>query len=196
MVLEILHYGHPALRPRGAPVPAVSPEIRAFVADLLETMYDAHGIGLAAQQVGRALQVAVIDVRGVKDRPSQLWLDGAPADVPSFMPLVLLNPVITPAGETVAGPEGCLSFPELYADIPRADPIEVRAMNLDSQPFAFRAGGLLGRAIQHEADHLNGILFIDRMSKVRRDELREELDQLQAGTKAALAAPQGKRRAG
>jgi peptide deformylase len=187
MTLEIVHYGHPALRQKGVRVEAITPDIRRLVGDLLETMYDAHGIGLAAQQVGRPLQVAVVDVRGVKDRPSQLWLRGEPADVAAFMPLVLINPELKPAGEPATGPEGCLSFPELYGDLARPDPVEVRALNLDGEVVEFRAGGLLGRAIQHEADHLNGILFIDRMSKARRDELRDELEQLQAETKAALA---------
>ena len=183
----VVQYGHPALRQKGVRVTAVTPEIREFIELLVETMYGAHGIGLAAQQVGRALQVAVVDVRGVKDRPSQLWLDGEPADVAAFMPLVLINPVVTPAGPAAGGPEGCLSFPEIFGEIVRPDPVDVETWDEDGQVVKFRAGGLLGRAIQHETDHLNGILFIDRMSKATRDELRPELDQLQAETKAALA---------
>lgn len=187
MSLAVVHYGHPALRQKGERVAAVTPEIREFIGELLEAMHEAHGIGLAAQQVGRALQVAVVDVRGVKDRPSQLWLDGAPADVAAFMPLVLINPVVTPAGPAVGGPEGCLSFPEIFGEIARPDPVEVETLDEDGRLVKFRAGGLLGRAIQHETDHLNGILFIDRMSKAAREELRTDLDRLQAETKAALA---------
>lgn len=187
MSLAVVQYGHPALRQKGARVAAVTPEIREFIGELMDTMYAAHGIGLAAQQVGRALQVAVVDVRGVKDRPSQLWLDGEPADVAAFMPLVLINPVVTPAGPAVGGPEGCLSFPEIFGEIARPDPVEVETLDEDGRVVKFRAGGLLGRAIQHETDHLNGILFIDRMSKATREELRPELDQLQAETKAELA---------
>lgn len=186
MILEIVKYGHPVLRERGVPVASVTPEIRQFVADLFETMRDAHGVGLASQQVGRALQVCVIDVRDVPDRPSTLELNGQPADVAAFMPLALINPRIKPVGEPVAGPEGCLSFPELYADITRPESIEVTALNERGETLNFRCGGLLARAIQHEEDHLRGILFIDRMARAKKDELRPELDVLQAETKATL----------
>lgn len=188
MSLSVVQYGHPALRQKGAKVERVTPEIRGFIEELLAAMYDAHGIGLAAQQVGRVIQVAVVDVRGIKDRPSQLWLDGEPADVADFMPLVLINPAVTPAGPAAAGPEGCLSFPEIFGEITRPDPVDVQTLDEDGQVMRFRAGGLLGRAIQHEVDHLNGILFIDRMGRATRDELRPELEELQAATKAGLAA--------
>ncbi len=186
MILEIVKYGHPALRERGAVVSRITPEIQQFVADLFDTMRAAHGVGLAAQQVGRALQVCVIDVREVTDRPSTLEVNGQPADVAAFMPLALINPQITPIGEPVAGPEGCLSFPELYADITRPESIEVTALNERGETLNFRCGGLLARAIQHEEDHLRGILFIDRMTRARKEELRPELEALQAATKAAL----------
>lgn len=186
MVLDIVKYGHPTLRERGALVAAVTPEIRQFVADLLDTMREAHGVGLAAQQVGRAIQVCVIDVRDVTDRPSTIEWNGQPAEVANFMPLALINPQVKPLGEPVAGPEGCLSFPELYADITRPESIEVTALNEKGETLNFRCGGLLARAIQHEEDHLRGILFIDRMTRARKDELRPELEALQAETKAAL----------
>ena len=86
----------------------------------------------------------------------------------------------------MAGPEGCLSFPEIFADVTRPEFVEVKAMNEAGKPVEFRCGGLLARAVQHEGDHLNGILFIDRMDKKSKDELRAELDALQAETKAAL----------
>ena len=103
------------------------------------------------------------------------------------MPLVLINPELKSVGEMVAGPEGCLSFPEVYADISRPEKVDVVAMNEDGQRIEFRAGGLLARAIQHETDHLNGILFIDRMDSDTKKEMKAELDELQAGTKAVLA---------
>jgi peptide deformylase len=156
---------------------------------MFETMYAERGLGLAAQQVGMALQLTVIDVRGVSDRPSTLELNGAPTNVEEFMPLVLINPELTPTGEPAAGPEGCLSFPELYADIVRPDTIDVKAMDQNGKPLAFRCGGLLARAVQHETDHLNGILFIDRMDKKTKEEWRPELELLQAETRAALAKP-------
>jgi peptide deformylase len=189
MVLDIVKYGHPVLRERGTPVATITPEINQLVTDLLDTMREAHGVGLAAQQVGRAVQVCVIDVRDVADRPSTLELNGQPADVAAFMPLALINPQIKPVGEPVAGPEGCLSFPELYADITRPESIEVTALNAKGEKLNFRCGGLLARAIQHEEDHLRGILFIDRMTRAKKEELRPELDALQAETKAALKKP-------
>ena len=161
---------------------------------MFETMKASNGVGLAAQQVGRALQLTVIDVREVaKDRPSTLELDGMPAEVNEIMPLVLINPEITPAGEPAAGGEGCLSFPEIFAEIARPESVDVRARNEKGKPVAFRCGGLLARAVQHEADHLNGILFIDRMERKTKEEFRDELDALQAATKAELAAARKKK---
>jgi peptide deformylase len=186
MILDIIKYGHPMLRQRGAPVEKITPEIKRLVADMFETMHDRHGVGLAAQQVGRALQLTVIDVREVTDRPSTLELKGKPADVNEIMPLVLINPEIKPFGEPVAAGEGCLSFPEIYAEISRPGEVEVKALNEKLKPVEFRAGGLLSRVIQHEMDHLNGILFIDRMTKKTKEEIRDELDKLQAATKAEL----------
>jgi peptide deformylase len=143
-------------------------------------------VGLAAQQVGVAKQLTVIDVRAVTDRPSTLELDGQPADVADFMPLVLLNPEITPVGEPVTGGEGCLSFPEIFAEISRPGVVDVTGLNAKGKPIAFRCGGLLARAVQHETDHLHGLLFIDRMDKKTKTELQPELDDLQAQTKAEL----------
>ena len=186
MVLPILKYGHPALRQKGARVEKITPPIKQLIGDLLETMYAAAGVGLAAQQVGHALQLTVIDVRGVKDRASSLELNGKPADVDDFMPMVLLNPSITPVANPVAGPEGCLSFPEIYAEIARPESVHVVGMNEKGERIEFRCGGLLARAVQHEADHLHGILFIDRMSKEIKTELKLQLDLLQKATKEAL----------
>jgi peptide deformylase len=192
MILEVVKYGHPALRQKGERIEKVTPEIKILVADMFETMHTNHGIGLAAQQVGKALQLAVFDVREVKDRPSWLELDGKPADVNEFMPLVLINPEIKPGGEPATGGEGCLSFPEIFAEITRPESVDVKALNQKGKPVEFRCGGLLARAIQHEVDHLNGILFIDRMSRETKEELRPELDDLQAKTKAELESA-GKR---
>lgn len=187
MILPIVKYGHPALRQKGARIETVTPEIKKLIADMLATMEESHGVGLAAQQVGVAKQLTVIDVRAVTDRPSTLELDGKPADPASLMPLVLLNPVITPVGEPVTGGEGCLSFPEIFAEISRPGVVDVQATDAKGKPVAFRCGGLLARAVQHETDHLNGILFIDRMDKKTKSELQPELDDLQDATKKALA---------
>ena len=186
MVLPVVKYGTPVLRQKGALIEAVTPTIQALIDDMFETMYAYRGVGLAAQQVGLALQLTVIDVRGITDRPSSLELKGEPADVGQIMPLVLINPQLKPVGEPVAGPEGCLSFPEIFAEITRPDSVDVKALDREGNPIEFRCGGLLARAIQHETDHLQGILFIDRMEKNSKEELRPDLEQLQASTKAML----------
>jgi peptide deformylase len=186
MILEIVKYGNPVLRQKGARIEHINAEIKKLAADMLETMHENKGVGLAAQQIGRALQLTVLDVRDVKERPSWLELDGKPADVNEFMPLILINPEIKPLSDVVAGGEGCLSFPEIFGEIPRPESVDVKALNEKGKPVEFRCGGLLARAIQHEVDHLNGILFIDRMDKATREELRSQLDALQAATKAGL----------
>jgi peptide deformylase len=186
MILEVTKYGNPVLRQKGARIESITPEIKQLIADMFETMYATKGIGLAAQQVGRALQLTVLDVRGVTERPSTLQRNGKPAEVDAFMPLVLINPELTPLNDPVLGPEGCLSFPELYGDVLRPEAVAVKALNEKGEPIEFQCGGLLARAVQHETDHLNGILFIDRMDRKSKNEIRAELDFLQAETKAAL----------
>lgn len=186
MILPVVKYGDPVLRKKGAVIEKITPEIKRLVDDMFETMYDAAGVGLAAQQVGRALQLTVIDVRAVKDRPSTIEVDGQSDDVSAHMPLVLINPKITPFGDPAKGPEGCLSFPEIYADITRPDSVEVEAIDREGKPVRFKAGGLLSRAVQHEVDHLNGILFIDRMTSETKAEIGDEIDSLQADTKEDL----------
>jgi peptide deformylase len=186
MSLTVVKYGTPVLRQRGACIESITPDIKKLAADMFETLDSYKGVGLAAQQVGLAVQLAVIDVRGVKDRPSSIELKGQPADVNELMPLVLINPEVKLVGDPVTGPEGCLSFPEIYADITRPDVVDVKAVSLEGKPIKFRCGGLLARVIQHETDHLNGILFIDRMDKKTKEEIRPELDDLMVETKAAL----------
>jgi len=188
-IRQIVEYPAAVLLTPGNPVVKFDAELESLVQDMFETMYAHKGVGLAAQQVGLALQLTVIDVRGVTDRPSSLELNGTPADVHAFMPLVLINPEVKPVGQPVTGPEGCLSFPEIYGDITRPDVVDVKAMDGEGKVFEFRCGGLLARAVQHETDHLHGILFIDRMSKEEKEELRAELETLQAKTKADLKKP-------
>ncbi len=188
MVLPLTYYGNPVLRQKGDRVETVTPELEALIDHMFETMAEHRGIGLAAQQIGRTIQLTVIDIRAVEDRPSTLELDGEEADPNSLMPLVLLNPEITPLNEPVSGPEGCLSFPEIYGDVTRPERISVKALDGRGAPIEFVCGGLLARCVQHETDHLNGILFIDRMDRASKtDELRENLELLQQETKAALA---------
>jgi peptide deformylase len=187
-LLEVVKYGHPVLRQKGVSIEKITPEIEALAAAMLETMHANKGIGLAAQQVGRALQLTVLDIRGVTDRPSILKLDGKETDADAIMPLVLINPVVKPSGERTDASEGCLSFPELYGEIERPTLAEVCALGLKGETIQFVCGGLLARAIQHEYDHLNGILYIDRMKRDTKSELQPQLDELQAATKLALKA--------
>ena len=124
MILEVVKYGHPVLRKKGARLEKITAETKQLIADMFETMESRHGIGLAAQQVGHALQLTVIDIRPVEDRPSTLQLDGQPADPKSIMPLVLVNPEAKAVADPVAGPEGCLSFPEIYSEIARPEAVD------------------------------------------------------------------------
>ena len=186
MVLPLTFYGNPVLRKKGVPIGDITPSIRKLIADMIETMEASHGVGLAAQQVGEVLQLTVLDVRGVKDRPSTLSVNGKEADLEEHMPMVLINPEIQPMGDKVVGSEGCLSFPEIFGEIERRSEVDVTATNAKGKRWTFRCGGLLARAVQHEFDHLQGILFIDRMEREVKAEMKPELDELQEKTKAEL----------
>jgi peptide deformylase len=179
MILPILQYGDQTLRTKGNRIEEIDDRIRELAANMIETMHAAHGVGLAAQQIGEALQLTVLDVSQVEDRPSTLKLNGEDVDPQTAMPLVLINPEIEPRGETEVGVEGCLSFPEITGDIERAQSVRVRAQNLECDTIEFEAGGLLARAIQHEHDHLHGILFIDRMRSAAKAALSSRLRRLQ-----------------
>jgi peptide deformylase len=179
MVLEIVRYGHPALRIKGKPVETVTDEIRKLAEDMIETMRDANGVGLAAQQVGVPLQMAVVDVSVAEDRPSAMWMDGNKVDFTEWMPMVILNPQLMLGKEKETGIEGCLSFPEISADIERASSVTATGQLLDGRRIEFQASGLLARALQHEVDHLNGVLFIDRMNSAAKAGLAGKLKRLQ-----------------
>ena len=179
MILPIFQYGDPILRAKGRQIEEIDDRIRELAANMIETMHAAHGVGLAAQQVGEDLQLTVLDVSAVEDRPSMLKLDGTDVDPKTAMPLVLINPEIELLGETEVGVEGCLSFPQITGEIERAQSVRVRAQNLEGDTIEFEAGGLLARAIQHEHDHLHGILFIDRMKSAAKAALSSRLRRLQ-----------------
>jgi peptide deformylase len=182
MKLPIVKYGNPILRAKGKRIEQVDERIRSLAADMLETMHASNGIGLAAQQVGAALQLTVLDVSHVEDRPSTMKLNGTEVDPVSAMPLMLLNPKIRLDEEVASGNEGCLSFPDITAEIDRAISVEVEAETLDGETIRIEAAGLLARALQHEVDHLNGILFIDRTSSVAKASLSSRLKRLQRET--------------
>jgi peptide deformylase len=182
MKRRIVKYGDPVLRAKGKRIGKADDEIRALASDMLETMHSANGVGLAAQQVGEAVQLTVLDISEVEDRPSTMKLNGREVDPRTAMPLVLLNPELTLNEETELGVEGCLSFPELSADIDRAVSVIAKAETLDGAVVEIEASGLLARALQHEVDHLNGILFIDRMSSAAKAALGSRLKRLQKET--------------
>lgn len=183
MRLSIVQYGDPVLRTKGARVEKIDGHVRELAEDMIETMHAAHGIGLAAQQIGQALQLTVLDVSQVEDRPSTMKLNGNEVDPRTSMPIVLINPEMTLCAETEIGVEGCLSFPEITGDIERPVLAIVRAEDLEGNKIEIEASGLLARAIQHEIDHLNGILFIDRMNSAAKAALASKLKRLQKQTK-------------
>ena len=178
MILPILQYGDPILRTKGKPVENIDAGVRELAANMLDTMHAANGVGLAAQQIGEPLQLTVLDISAVEDRPSTLKLEGNEVDPKSAMPLVLINPEIDLHGEIEIGVEGCLSFPEITGEIERVESVIVRAQNLEGELVQFEARGFLARAIQHEHDHLNGILFIDRMRSAAKAALSSRLKRL------------------
>lgn len=153
MTIRKLHLlGSPVLRQRAAPVAVVDDAVRELVDDLFETMRAAKGVGLAANQVGIARRVAVVDVGD--DDP---------------LPLVLINPrIVARSDERETAEEGCLSIPELYGDVERALTITLEALDRDGRPYRTEVAGFKGRAVQHEVDHLDGVLFLDHLSAVKR----------------------------
>lgn len=182
MILGIVQYGNPMLREKGARIESVTREHRKLVSDMLETMREKNGIGLAAQQVGKAIQLAVIDVTG-SERPSQLFIGVREVPVESMMPLVLINPVVGKPRGLEQGVEGCLSFPGLSLEIARAHEIAVEASGLDGNKRRFTCTGLLARVVQHEVDHVNGVLFIDHADPAQLEPLKPELENLQQANK-------------
>lgn len=157
-LLPILCYPDPRLRTKAAPVPAVDESIARLIDDLLETMYAAPGIGLAATQVNVHKRVLVVDVSEQRDQP-----------------LAFVNPVIESAEGVQERDEGCLSVPGFYEPVQRAERIRVQALNQQGEPFTLEAEDLLAVCIQHECDHLEGKLFVDYISKLKRGRIRSKL---------------------
>ena len=156
-VLKVRRYGDPVLRRRAEPIATVTPEIRRLADDMIDTMYDEVGIGLAAPQIGASVRLLVVgDEEG---RGAQ----------------VLVNPVITEQGGTVTAEEGCLSLPGFFAPVTRAQWVKVEAQDLDGEPVRLTARGLRSRVFQHEIDHLDGVLFIDRVDAVTRDRMKRRI---------------------
>ena len=178
-LLNILEYPDPRLHKIAQPVPAVTPEIRTFVRDLAETMYAAPGIGLAATQVDVHKRVLVIDISPERTEP-----------------MALINPEIIEREGRVEAEEGCLSVPGIYDTLTaRSERIKVRALDRDGQPLELDADGLLAICIQHEMDHLEGKLFVDYLSDLKRERIRKKLDKDRKERAAKLAEQAGARRA-
>ena len=175
MILEILKFPDPRLRKKGETVQSVTPQLQELVANMLETMYHAKGIGLAAPQVGESVRLLVIDTRhrdenGEVDLEDMTELERA---IPQ--PLVIFNPEILQADEKTSYDEGCLSVPGFYETVERSRVIRVRFLDLQGQPQEFAVDGLLAICIQHEMDHLEGKLFIDRLSFVKSTRIKNRI---------------------
>jgi peptide deformylase len=188
MPLEIVHYNAPVLRRKGEKVTAFDAALAAFAQEMIDSMHEAHGIGLAAQQVGRAIQMCVVDLR-TAEAEFDWKLDGAKTPLELIMPLVIVNPKVSVARKstTLVSEEGCLSFPEIRGDVERAEILSVKYSDQHGHPHALECSGLFARCILHEVDHLNGILFIDRMEKTVRAAIDDAVKALAKRTKAAKA---------
>ncbi|MBT7649740.1 MAG: peptide deformylase [Opitutae bacterium] len=187
MLLEIVKYGNPILDKKGKMVTEFSDTISVLYQNMLDTMYKEEGIGLAAQQVGLAIQFCVIDVPSHPEYPITSILDGQSLSPQLLMPMCLINPEIQflPSDEYYYE-EGCLSFPEIKGDVARPELISVQYQDLDGNPHKLECDGLLGRCIQHEVDHLNGILFTDRMEKDVFSGIKKEVQMLKKNTQSIL----------
>jgi peptide deformylase len=178
VIHPIVTFGNAVLRQKATPVADVNDAIRALVTDMLETMYAARGLGLAAEQIGRTENVCVIDVP--LDVEKAACRD---ANASIAMPLVLINPEVIAHEGKQRNDEGCLSFPEIGAPITRANKVTVSFTDLTGTRQEITASGLLARAIQHEIDHLNGVLLVDKMSPMQKLSVAGQLKRLQAGAK-------------
>ncbi len=160
--MRIFHIGDDVLRTPSEPVKEINDDLRKLVKDMFETMYAASGVGLAAPQVGRNIMLFIVDVDGKS-------------------PMVFINPRIMKAVGKETADEGCLSIPGFREEVQRAKRVICRATDLDGQDYEVEAEGLMARAIQHEFDHLEGVLFVDRISKARKMQIRDVIERLNRG---------------
>jgi len=179
VIRDIVIFGDPVLRKKCAVVGEVTDEIRSLVDDMMETMREAQGIGLAAPQIGVPVQLAIVDVSHDPECISYLRVDGEDAKLEDIMPLVFINPQLVPHGEKAVMSEGCLSFPDINGDVTRSYELKAVLTDLDGRTLQIETDGLLARAIQHETDHLNGVLFIERMSTATKIALRGKIKRMQ-----------------
>lgn len=160
-VLTILEFPDERLRKKAEPVQAVDAQVRSLVDDMVQTMYESKGVGLAATQVNIHKRIVVIDVSEAKDQP-----------------MCLINPEIIAQSGSEEGEEGCLSVPGFFENVTRAAAVKIRALNREGQSFELEADGLLAVCIQHEMDHLDGKLFVDYLSPLKKQRIRKKLEKL------------------
>lgn len=188
MALRITQYGEPVLTKNGKQIKSFDAELKDLAADMLKAMQVHDGIGLAAQQVGIPIRLCLVDLRATQGREDfQYRFDGKRPPLELLMPLVLINPKIEALGkkETIRE-EGCLSFPEIYGEIVRPETIRAKYQDLNGVHRTLECDGLLSRVIQHEVDHLNGILFIERMERKSLKTIESQLRQLKKSTRAMM----------
>jgi peptide deformylase len=203
MILEVLKFPDPRLRKKGVAVTEVTPELKQLAEDMLETMYAENGIGLAAPQVGQSIRLLVIDTRGRDEEGNVVTDHMTELERAVSQPLVIFNPEITVAQDKTTYEEGCLSVPGFYETVERSLYIEAKGLDINGQEFTLKTDGLLAICLQHEMDHLEGKLFIDRLSflkssriktKIQKhgyptaDEMAEERQEIRERRKAAKEA--------
>ena len=178
MILEITQYGNPVLRKKCRPVEKVDDVILKLADDMLATMVDAHGVGLAAPQVDQDIRMAVVDVSHDPECISFLKVNGEDAKLEDVMPLVFINPELELDGPKEIEIEGCLSIQDIQAKVRRPTVVRATLPQLDGSVLTLESDGLLARALQHEVDHLNGILFVDRISPAAKVSVKRKLKRL------------------
>lgn len=192
MTLRVTQFGEPILREKGRPVEHFDDDLRQLSQDMLETMYAANGVGIAAQQVGHALLLFVVDPQ-IKGREADFHyeLDGKRPPLELIMPLVVVNPVLVlEKSPLVVYEEGCLSFPGMRGDIERPEAVTLHYQDVQGARHVLAAEGWLSRILQHEYDHTQGVLFLDRMTPAVKRSLKPQLEILKQSTREALV-PQG-----
>ena len=178
MVLQITQYGNPVLRRKCSKIEEVDESIRKLAEDMIETMVDAQGVGLAAPQIGEDIRMAVVDVSHDPECISFLKVNGADAKIEDVMPLVFINPELELDGPRETETEGCLSIHDIQAKVRRPSMVKATLPQLDGSVIELESDGLLARALQHEVDHLNGILFVDRISPAAKLSVKRKLKRL------------------
>ena len=182
MLLDIKQYGDPVLRAESAPLEHLDPELKNLADNMLETMYAAEGIGLAAPQIGLNLQMVVIDIPEDEEEevPETAIVNGETKPIHDLMPLIFVNPELEPYGNLCPFTEGCLSVRGIRSNVLRPEFVKAKLTQLDGSVLEIDCGGLLARCLQHECDHLKGFLFVDRVSSAAKITLAKKLKKLAA----------------